>query len=108
MQTYLFKVSYSEAGTQGLLRDGGTQRHKEIEAVMEHLGGALHSLHYAMGDADAYAIADLPHDKAAVAGSMLVKSTGMAAIETTPLLAPDEVDDAADMARDIDYQPPGQ
>lgn len=108
MPTYLFKVTYSESGTKGLLRDGGTQRQEEIREVMEHLGGSLQSLYYSIGDADAYAIADLPQDKAAVAGSMLVRATGMATIETAPLMAPEDVDEAADMARDLDYRPPGQ
>lgn len=90
MPIYLFEVSYSESGTQGLLRDGGTQRHEEIQAVMDELGGALHSLYYSMGEADAYAIAELPRDKAAA------------------LLTPEDVDEAAEMARNLDYQPPGQ
>lgn len=108
MPTYLFKVSYTESGTQGLLRDGGTQRHKEIQAVMNQLGGSLQSLYYSMGDADAYAIADLPEDQAAVAGSMLVRATGMGSIKTAALLTPEDVDAAAEQARDLDYQPPGQ
>jgi uncharacterized protein with GYD domain len=108
MPTYLFKVSYTKDGTQGLLRDGGTQRRDEISEVMESLGGSLTSLHYAMGDADAYAIADLPRDQAAVAGSMLVRASGMGTIETATLLTPEEVDEAVETAHGIDYQPPGQ
>lgn len=75
---------------------------------MESLGGTLASLYCSMGDADAYAIADLPRDKAAVAGSMLVRASGMATIETAALLTPEQVDEAVETAHDVDYRPPGQ
>jgi uncharacterized protein with GYD domain len=90
------------------MRDGRAQRREEIQSVMESLEESLELLHYAMGDTDAYAIAELPEDKAAVAGSMMVRASGVASLSTTKLLTPEEVDEAVETAHDVDYQPPGQ
>jgi uncharacterized protein with GYD domain len=48
---------------------------------------------------------DLPDHEAATAVALTVNSAGGAAVKTTVLLTPEEVDAAAQ--RSVDYRPPG-
>ena len=39
MPKYMFNVSYSREGIQGILKDGGTARRNVVEAGMKSIGG---------------------------------------------------------------------
>jgi len=103
---YLWQASYTAEGTRGVLRDGAVKRRKVVKELVEGLGGKLEVFEYALGDADAFIIADLPDNGTATAVSMVVCAGGGATIKTTVLVPPEEVDKAA--SRPIAYTPPGK
>ena len=57
------------------------------------------------GDTDVFLICDLPDDASAVALSMLVNSSGVVRGTMTPLMTPEDLDDAA--KKSPLYRPPG-
>ena len=105
MTKYMFQVSYTLEGVNGLLKTGGSAREKAVGDLVRSLGGDLEGFSYAFGGADLYIIADLPDDAAATALSLRVAASGAGAISTTVLLDPSTVDEA--VKRDTSYTPPG-
>jgi uncharacterized protein with GYD domain len=105
MALYLWRVSYSTAGAEGLLAEGGTGRRASIQKALESLGGTLESFHYALGEDDAYLVGTLPDDIASVALSLRVAAAGGARVTTVPLLTPEQLDEAT--KRGVTYSPPG-
>jgi len=105
MPKYLFEVDYSAEGTRGLIKDGGSARHKAIEKAVKNLGGKVETFYFTFGIRDAIVIADLPDNVSAVALSLAVSATGSVAYKTTPLITAAEVDQAA--KKKIAYLPPG-
>ena len=105
MPKYLWKVSYTAQGAQGVLREGGTGRQTAVAKMVEDLGGSVECFYFAFGEDDAYVIADLPDNATAAAVSMTVGAAGAVQITTVPLLGVDEVDAAA--AKSIGYRAPG-
>ena len=76
MPKYLFEAKYTAEGAQGLAREGGTARRDAVTKLVESLGGKVETWYYAFGDADIYAIADLPDSAAAVALTLAVNQSG--------------------------------
>ena len=105
MARYLWRVSYTTAGAEGLLAQGGTARRAAIQKSLESLGGTLESFHYALGEDDAYLVGDLPDSTAVAALSLRVAAAGGARVRSVPLLTPEEMDEAA--KRGVTYSPPG-
>ncbi len=106
MPKYLFQGSYTAEGTRGLLKEGGTSRRDTIEQLMKGMGGTLESLYYAFGPDDVVSIVDLPDSVTGTAVSLAVNAAGAVRLRITPLITPEEVDQAAKMS--IGYRPPGQ
>ena len=106
MPKYLVQASYTAEGTRGLLKDGGTKRRAVVDGLMKGLGGTLESFYYAFGDADVYAIVNGPDNVTAAAVSMAINASGAVTLKTTPLLSPEEIDEATN--KTVSYQPPGQ
>ena len=73
--------------------------------MVEGLGGKLEAFYYGYGEADVYAIVDMPDERSAVAISLIVNASGAVTLATTPLLTPEQIDAACQ--RSIDYRPPG-
>jgi uncharacterized protein with GYD domain len=105
MPKYLASFDYSATGTQGLLKDGGSQREKAVTAAVNALGGKVEAFYFAFGQSDAILILDLPDNVTAAALSLVVSATGAGAIKTTPLLTPMDIDAAAKMK--VSYRAPG-
>ena len=105
MPKYLFKAKYTQAGLEGLKAKGAASRAKAIRELVASVGGTLEAIHYAFGDTDIYAIANLPDDEAATATVLTVGAAGGATVETVKLLTPEQVDGA--IGRAITYRPPG-
>ena len=105
MARYMIKVSYTVDGARGLLAEGGTGRRAVVAKALESIGGSLESFDYALGQDDAYIVADVPDNTAAAALSLRVAAAGGARISTVPLLSPEEMDDAT--GRGVSYTPPG-
>ncbi|MDA1348723.1 MAG: GYD domain-containing protein [Chloroflexi bacterium] len=105
MPKYLVQGSYSQAGVQGLLKDGGTSRRTSIDSLIKGMGGSLEAFYYAFGKNDMYVIADLPDDATATAVSLAVGASGSASLKTTVLVTPETVDEA--VKKTVNYRPPG-
>jgi uncharacterized protein with GYD domain len=106
MTRYLFKVSYSQSGLQGVLREGAEHRASFIATMAADVGGSLSSFDFAFGDTDAYVICEFPDDETAAAVAVAVASSGTGSIETVKLLTPAQVDRAREIH--TTYRPPGQ
>ncbi len=105
MPKYLVKASYTTEGAKGVQSGGGTSRRDAVARMAEGLGGSLESFYFAFGDTDAYVVLDLPDNRTAAAASIAVNTAGGAASEVVVLLAPEDVDAAAEIS--VDYRPPG-
>jgi uncharacterized protein with GYD domain len=105
MPKYLWQVSYTAQGAQGLKKDGGTARKAMVQKLAEQLGGNLESFYFAFGESDAFVVADLPDVTAAAALSLVVNGSGAVRLRTIPLITPEEMDAAA--KKSPDYRPPG-
>jgi uncharacterized protein with GYD domain len=106
MAKYLYQASYTTAGVQGLLKDGGSARRKVIEKMTKSLGGKVESFYFAFGADDVYLIVDVPDNVTAAAAALAVSTSGAVSIRTTVLLTPEEIDAA--VKKTVPYRPPGQ
>lgn len=106
MASYLVTASYSPDGVKGVLKAGGTARADAVSKAVQGLGGKMQSFHFAFGGYDAVVLVELPDNVAAAALGLAVSSTGLAAVRTTVLLTPAEIDEAA--KRQVQYAPPGR
>jgi uncharacterized protein with GYD domain len=105
MPKYLFEVDYSAEGTKGLLRDGGSRRRAAVEGAVAGLGGKVEAFYFTYGVRDAITIVELPDSASALALSMTASASGSVAFRTTPLISPEEIDQASH--KTVRYQPPG-
>lgn len=106
MPKYLFSGSYTTEGVKGVLKDTSVSRREVIGNIISDMGGTMEAFYFAMGDDDVICIADLPDQETAIGLSLVVNAAGGAAIKTTLLLTPEEVDEAG--KKTINYRPPGQ
>jgi uncharacterized protein with GYD domain len=102
---FLWKASYTTDGAKGVLKEGGTGRRAMIEQLVEGLGGKVEAFYFALGEHDAYVIAELPDTVTATAVSLTVNASGAVALQTVELVTPEQVDEAS--KKSIDYRPPG-
>jgi uncharacterized protein with GYD domain len=104
MPKYLVEVSYTAEGISGLKSEGGSARVSTTKALIEKLGGTLECFYFALGDTDAFIVADLPDNATVAAVQMAVNGSGTISSRTIVLLTPSEIDEAA--MRDVPFQPP--
>ena len=105
MPKYLIEASYAAEGVKGIAQKGGSARRESVGQLIASMGGKLESFYFAFGDADVYAIAELPSDEAATALALSINQSAATTIKTVVLLTPEQVDTAAGMVPD--YKPPG-
>lgn len=105
MARFMFKVSYSKEGMQGVIREGAANRKTFIEKMAAEMGGSISSFDFAFGDTDAYVIAEMPDQITAAAVATAVAASGAASIETVVLLSADDVDRA--IGKHAPYRAPG-
>jgi uncharacterized protein with GYD domain len=106
MAKYLFEVSYTAQGAEGLLKGGGTKRRAAAEQAIKSVGGKLESFYFAFGDADVFVIADMPDHAGATAVSLAIGASGGAHCKTIVLMTPEEVDQAG--KKPMTYKAPGK
>ena len=106
MPKYLFSGSYTQEGVKGLLKEGGSSRRATIEALAKGMGGSIEAFYYAFGENDVYVIGDMPDHETAAAISLAVGASGAVQLNTTVLITPEEIDQAA--KKTVDYRPSGQ
>ena len=106
MPKYLVQASYSPEGAKGLIKDGGSKRRAAVETAVTALGGSIEAFYFGLGDADVVGIVELPDAVTAAAFSLVTNASGAVALTTTPLLTPEEIDEAT--KKSVNYQPPGE
>jgi uncharacterized protein with GYD domain len=105
MAKYLIKASYTVEGTKGLLKEGGSGRRAAVAQMAQQMGGILEAFYYAFGEADVFAILDVPDAISAAAISLVINSKGGAQVSITPLITPEEIDAAC--KKSVAYRAPG-
>lgn len=105
-KTFFVKAKYTSAGTNALLKSGGSVRRQSVEKMMNDLGGSLESFYFSLNADEAYIVCTMPDDITAAAVSLNVDSTGMVDCSIVPLLTPEDIDAAAKKV--IHYRAPGQ
>ena len=105
MPKYLCEADYSQQGTSGLVKDGGSKRRAAVEAAVKSVGGTVEAFYFSFGTRDVVIIADMPNNVAAAAISLAVSASGAVTLKTTPLLTCEEIDAAAKKA--VKYRAPG-
>jgi uncharacterized protein with GYD domain len=103
---YLIQAKYVGDGIKGLLKEGGTSRRAAVEKAIKSLGGTLEAFYYAFGETDAYVIVEAPDNVSMAALALTINASGVAAVKTTVLLTPEEIDEA--VKKTPSYRPPGQ
>jgi|SRR5690349_11254305 uncharacterized protein with GYD domain len=105
MPRYLIEGSYTDEGTKGLLKEGGTSRRDTVAKLIEAAGGTLEAFYYTFGPRDVIAIYSAPDEATAVAFSMAVNQSGKVRLTTYPLFTVDDMDRAA--KKTVTYRGPG-
>ena len=105
MAKYLYEGSYTLEGVKGLLKEGGSSRQATIEKLVEGMGGKLEAFYFTFGERDVLAIIDLPDESSAAALSLAIGAAGGVQIKTTPILTPQDIDQASQ--KTVNYRPPG-
>jgi uncharacterized protein with GYD domain len=106
MPKYLIAGSYSADGLKGLQRDKASGRQQALRTALEGLGGRLEASYFALGEDDAYLIADLPDNISAAALGIAASATGLVRTRTIALMTVEEVDRA--LEKTINYRAPGR
>ncbi|MFU8851558.1 GYD domain-containing protein [Micromonospora sp. SL1-18] len=106
MPKFLLESTYTTDGAKGLATDGGSKRAEVARRAIEASGGRMESLFFSFGEYDTYAVCDMPDDKAAAALVIAIRAAGGVTTRITPVLTPEEVDDATRMK--VGYQAPGK
>jgi uncharacterized protein with GYD domain len=105
MPKFLIRGTYSVEGMRGLQKEGGSSRREAVKAAVESAGGTMETFLYAFGDTDLYVIVDMPDRESMTALAITIGASGALAPQTTPLLTPEQVDEA--VKRNVNYRPPG-
>ena len=94
---------YEPQGARAVMAAGGSSRRSAFAHSVMDLEGRLETFDFALGDADVYAVVELPDSAAAAALSLTITGGGAATVRTVALLTPEEVDRAAQLHPD--YSP---
>jgi uncharacterized protein with GYD domain len=105
MAKYLFQITFTESGLQGVLKEGGYKQRENIETAIRSLDGWLEVMYFSFGEVDLYVVTELPDNVSASAFSMIATSVGAAKVKTTVLLSPEEIEKAT--KKTMNYRPLG-
>ena len=106
MPKYLIQASYNAEGAKGLIKDGGTARREAAKGLIESLGGTMEGFYYALGEDDAFVIAEMPDHASIVAAALAIGASGLVTSKTTALFSAEEMDEAT--KKTSTYHGPGQ
>jgi uncharacterized protein with GYD domain len=105
MAKFLIQAAYTIDGAKGVMKEGGSARKAQLAQMLERVGGKLETFYYAFGEWDVVAVMDAPDSVTATALSMVINASGGANVRTTPLITPEEIDQAT--KKSIAYRAPG-
>ncbi|QCB97423.1 GYD domain-containing protein [Arthrobacter sp. PAMC25564] len=106
MTKYLCRANYVGEGIKGLMREGGSKRRDAVIESLKSVEGSVDSFYYAFGETDVFCILDIPEQSSAAALSLMINSTGAVTLNLTPLMTPEDIDEAA--RKTPSYRAPGQ
>lgn len=104
MPKYLISATYTAEGFSGLQKEKASGRRSAVKAAIQSLGGKLEAVYYALGEDDAYVIADLPDNAAAARYGIAVSGMGSVHTKTVALITPEEIDTV--LANNVNYRQP--
>lgn len=105
MPKYLYHGSYTDNGLKGLMKDGGSKRVEVTRKAIESIGGKLEAYYFALGNNDFFIILEAEDNVKAIAGSLVANASGTVKLNITPLISPEEIDQA--VKQTVDWKPPG-
>lgn len=105
MAKYLIQAAYTPEGLKGLAKETASGRKAAVQAAMKAIKGKVECMYFTFGDDDVILVVDAPDNVSIAALSVLVSSSGLVRIRTTPLLTVDEMDSA--LAMPLKYRSPG-
>ncbi|WP_030342068.1 GYD domain-containing protein [Streptomyces sp. NRRL S-1022] len=105
MPKFLIQATYTPEGTKGLLKEGASGRREAVDRVIGDLGGTVEAMYFAFGEDDLVCIVDLPDPVSMAAVALTVKASGALSTRATPLLTPEEIDEAT--RRQVAFRAPG-
>ncbi len=73
--------------------------------MIESVGGSVDTFLYAFGGDDLYIVMDVPDNVSAAARGLAIGAAGAITWNTTVMLTPEEIDEAA--GKSVTYRPPG-
>jgi uncharacterized protein with GYD domain len=107
MPKYLIQVSMHKEGIRDVLSKAkGTGLRTAVSKFAESAGGKLDAYYFAFGQHDVVAIIDFPDNVSAAAVSVAANGAGMVDLAMTPLITPEEMDQAVEKSRTLAV--PGQ
>jgi uncharacterized protein with GYD domain len=105
MPHYLHQVAYSREGWEALLAHP-QNRIEAVRPAIEKLGGKIEAAWFAFGEYDVVVITELPDNVSAAAISIAFAGGGACkAVQTTPLMSPEEALRALKKAGECGYRP---
>ena len=105
MPHYLHQVAYSREGWEALLANP-QNRIEAVRPAIEKLGGKLETAWFAFGEYDVIVVTELPDNVSAAAIAMAFAGGGACkAVQTTPLMSPEEALQALKKAGESGYRP---
>ena len=108
MAHYLFQGGYAPEAWAGLI-ENPEDRTAVVRAALESIGGTLEALYFAFGADDFVGLAEVPDKIQAAAVSIAVASTGRYRnFRLTPLLTAQEMVQAMQGARQVNFRPAGR
>jgi uncharacterized protein with GYD domain len=108
MPLYLTRTTYTPDSWAKMVANPEDRR-EAIGALAESIGGRIVDLWYAFGEHDAYALIEAPGPVEMAGALAQVGASGaFSRLETTPLLTVDEMLEALQMARDVNFTAPGE
>ncbi len=105
MPHYLHQVAYSREGWEALLAHP-QNRIEAVKPAIEKLGGKIEAAWFAFGEYDVVVITELPDNVSAAAISIAFAGGGACkAVQSTPLMSPEEALQALKKAGECGYRP---
>jgi uncharacterized protein with GYD domain len=107
MPKFLIQVSMHKEGIRDVLSKAkGTGLRAAVSKFAESAGGKLDAYYFAFGQHDVVGIVDFPDNVSAAAVSVAANGAGMVDLAMTPLITPEEMDQAVEKSRTLAV--PGQ
>ena len=107
MALYLTRFTYTTEAWRHLIQRP-ENRTDAVRSAVESVGGVLHGLWYAFGEADGYFLAEYPDSGAAAASIAAIAASGANRTqETTQLLRPEEMVQSLQRAQGVMFRSPG-